>query len=71
MKTRWGSCTPGGTITLNLHLIKAPRRCIEYVILHELCHLINHKHDTKFYQLLNSMMPNWKKWKEKLEITLS
>lgn len=71
MKSRWGSCTNEGVITLNLHLIKAPKRCIEYVILHELCHLIHHKHDARFYQLLNSMMPNWKKWKEKLEITLS
>lgn len=71
MKSRWGSCTPDGTITLNLHLIKAPKRCIEYVILHELCHLIHHKHDAQFYQLLHSMMPNWKRWKEKLEITLS
>lgn len=71
MKTRWGSCTPEGVITLNLHLIKAPKRCIEYVIIHELCHLIHHKHDAKFYHLLNSMMPNWKQWKEKLEITMA
>ena len=71
MKSRWGSCTSEGTITLNLHLIKAPKRCIEYVILHELCHLIHHKHDAEFYQLLNSMMPQWKYWKERLEITLS
>ncbi|MGF1671880.1 MAG: M48 family metallopeptidase, partial [Balneolaceae bacterium] len=71
LKTRWGSCTPDGTITLNLHLIKAPKRCIEYVILHELCHLIHHKHDAEFYKLLNSKMPGWKSWKEKLEITLA
>lgn len=71
MNTRWGSCTPGGVITLNLHLIKAPKRSIEYIILHELCHLIHHKHDARFYQLLNSKMPNWQRWKEKLEITLA
>ncbi len=71
MKKRWGSCTKDGVITLNLHLIKAPKRCIQYVILHELCHLIYHKHDANFYRLLNSMMPNWKRWKEKLEITLA
>lgn len=71
MKKRWGSCTKDGVITLNLHLIKAPKRCIEYVIIHELCHLIHHKHDAKFYQLLNSKMPNWKHWKEKLELTLA
>lgn len=71
MKKRWGSCTPDGVITLNLQLIKAPKRCIQYVIIHELCHLIHHKHDAQFYQLLNSKMPNWKRWKEKLEITLA
>lgn len=71
MKTRWGSCTPGGTITLNLHLIKAPRRCIEYVILHELCHLVYHKHDARFYKLLHAKMPTWERWKERLEITLA
>jgi predicted metal-dependent hydrolase len=71
MEKRWGSCTPGGVITLNLHLIKAPKRCIEYVILHELCHLIHHKHDAAFYRLLNSKMPHWKRWKEKLEVTLA
>lgn len=71
MQKRWGSCTKEGVITLNLHLIKAPKRCIRYVILHELCHLIYHKHDAGFYNLLNSKMPNWEKWKERLEITLS
>lgn len=71
MEKRWGSCTKDGVITLNLHLIKAPKRCIEYVIIHELCHLIHHKHDTRFYQLLNSKMPNWKHWKEKLELALA
>lgn len=71
MSTRWGSCTPAGTITLNLNLIKAPRRCIEYVIIHELCHLVYHKHDARFYKLLHSLMPNWEKWKERLEVTLA
>lgn len=71
MKKRWGSCTKDGVITLNLQLIKAPKRCIQYVILHELSHLIYHKHDANFYRLLNSMMPNWKRWKERLEITLA
>lgn len=71
MKKRWGSCTKEGVITLNSELIKAPKRCIQYVVLHELCHLIYHKHDANFYRLLNSKMPNWKRWKEKLEITLA
>lgn len=71
MEKRWGSCSKEGVIILNLHLIKAPKRCIEYVIIHELCHLIHHKHDAKFYQLLNSKMPNWKHWKERLEVALA
>tara|TARA_R110002124_G_scaffold76758_5_gene205725 strand:+ start:3626 stop:4318 length:693 start_codon:yes stop_codon:yes gene_type:complete len=71
MKKRWGSCTPEGVITLNVQLIKAPKRCIQYVIIHELCHLIHHKHDAEFYRLLNSKMSNWKRWKEKLEVTLA
>lgn len=71
MKKRWGSCTQDGVITLNTQLIKAPKICIQYVIIHELCHLIHHKHDARFYQLLNSKMTNWKRWKEKLEVTLA
>jgi predicted metal-dependent hydrolase len=71
MEKRWGSCTTDGVITLNLYLIKAPKRCIEYVILHELCHLVHHNHDADFYRLLNSKLPNWQRWKAKLEMTLA
>jgi len=67
MKTRWGSCSTRGTITLNPDLIKAPKACIEYVILHELCHLIHRNHTAEFFALLSREMPDWEKWKEKLE----
>ena len=67
MESRWGSCTPKGKIILNTELIKAPRPCIEYVITHELCHLIHRGHTSAFYQLLTTEMPNWEKWKTKLE----
>ena len=67
MQTRWGSCSPSGRITLNTELIKAPKACIEYVIIHELCHLIHPNHNKKFYRLLTTLMPDWDKWKDRLE----
>lgn len=71
MPTRWGSCTPKGKIILNPELIKAPRGCIEYVIIHELCHLIYHDHTRKFIELQTKEMPDWEKWKMKLENLLA
>lgn len=67
MKTRWGSCTPKGKIILNPELIKAPKSCIEYVIVHELCHLVYRNHSKKFFYLQAKEMPDWEKWKNKLE----
>ena len=67
MPTRWGSCTPRGKIILNPELIKAPKGCMEYVIIHELCHLIHHDHTQKFIDLQSREMPDWEKWKMKLE----
>jgi predicted metal-dependent hydrolase len=71
MPTRWGSCTPKGKIILNPELIKAPKGCIEYVIIHELCHLIHHDHTQKFIDLQTKEMPDWEKWKTKLEKLLA
>lgn len=71
MKTRWGSCTPKGRIILNPELIKAPKHCIEYVIIHELCHLVHHDHTAKFMALQQKEMPDWSKWKSKLEKLLA
>lgn len=71
MPTRWGSCTPKGKIILNPELIKAPKGCIEYVIIHELCHLIHHDHTSKFIDLQEKEMPHWEKWKMKLEKLLA
>jgi predicted metal-dependent hydrolase len=71
MPTRWGSCTPKGKIILNPELVKAPRPCIEYVIIHELCHLVHHDHTQKFIDLQTKEMPDWERWKMKLEKLLS
>ncbi|MGV4463867.1 M48 family metallopeptidase [Ornithobacterium rhinotracheale] len=67
MKFRWGSCSAKGNIILNPELIKAPKPCIEYVIIHELCHLIHQNHSKAFFQLQSREMPDWEKWKGKLE----
>ena len=61
MTTRWGSCQPQkGIITLNSQLIEKPRRCIEYVVLHEFAHFIHPNHSKDFYALVESLMPDWK-----------
>jgi predicted metal-dependent hydrolase len=71
MPTRWGSCTSKDKIILNPELIKAPKGCIEYVIIHELCHLIHHDHTQKFIDLQTKEMKDWEKWKMKLERLLA
>lgn len=68
MKKRWGSLSEKGTMTLNTDLVKAPKECIDYVITHELCHLKYHAHSSDFYRLLDSIVPDWKKIKHKLEL---
>lgn len=67
MKKQWGSCSPNGVLLLNPHLVKAPRECIEYVILHELCHLQEHNHSPRFYRLLTEQMVEWRSVKAKLD----
>ena len=71
MSKRWGSCTPSGKIILNTELIKAPKGSIEYVIIHELCHLVHYNHTKPFFDLQNKILSDWKKWKDKLEYSLS
>lgn len=71
MAKRWGSCTASGKIILNTELIKAPKGCIEYVVAHELAHMVQHNHTKKFFDVLQRIMPDWEKWKAKLEHSLS
>ncbi len=66
MKRRWGSCTKQGKVLLNPDLVKTPPDCIEYVITHELCHLIEHNHGPAYYRLLTKVMPDWERRWERL-----
>ncbi len=67
MKTRWGSCTPQkGNIHLNTELAKKPRECLEYIIVHELMHLIEPTHNARFIVLMDQTYPNWKQIKAEL-----
>ena len=68
MKTRWGSCmAEKNTIILNRDLIKAPKYCIKYVVLHELVHMIYKEHNNEFYDFLFTLMPDWKERKRILD----
>lgn len=68
MKARWGSYIKNNhTILLNFELIKAPKFCIDYVILHELIHFIYRNHDSKFFNLITAIMPDWKERKKILD----
>lgn len=71
MPWRWGSWTPSGRISLNPDLIRAPIACIDYVITHELIHLIHQHHGQAFYDLLETLMPDWRSRKQRLERLLS
>jgi predicted metal-dependent hydrolase len=67
MRRRWGSCSSKGHITLNIELVKAPLMCIDYVVHHELCHLVHFNHSPQFYALQAQLMPDWKTRKLHLE----
>lgn len=67
MSKRWGSCSVNGKILLNPELIKTPTQCIDYVIMHELCHLVVPNHSKRYFNLLSYCMADWKDRKEKLE----
>lgn len=67
MPTRWGSTSPTGSLTLNPDLIRAPMDCIDYVVTHELCHLLVPNHGRRFFELQSLVMPDWERRKQRLE----
>lgn len=71
MQKRWGSCTPSKKVILNSDLIKSPKRCIEYVLIHEMCHLKYPNHNKSFYNLQISFLSDWEYLKNKLELIMS
>lgn len=67
MKTKWGTCNIAAQrIWLNLELAKKPISCLEYIIIHEMTHLLERNHNNRFVALMNQFMPNWKEVKEEL-----
>jgi predicted metal-dependent hydrolase len=66
MKNRWGSCPGPGRILLNVRLVQAPPECIDYVIVHELCHLVEASHGSRFETLMDRLLPDWRERREKL-----
>ncbi|MFC2100828.1 M48 family metallopeptidase [Bacteroidota bacterium] len=67
MKTKWGSCnTEKKRIWLNLELAKKPVHCLEYILVHEMVHLIERHHNDRFKALMENLLPNWKQLKDEL-----
>lgn len=67
MTSRWGSCQPvTGRICINVRLALYPPECLEYVVVHELCHLLERGHGPRFHQLMDAFMPDWKQRRAKL-----
>jgi len=66
MRTRWGSCSSKKSITLNSELIHYPVELIDYIVLHELCHMVVPNHSSRYYRLLESVLPDWKERRGKL-----
>jgi len=67
MRTRWGTCnTRSGRIWINLELAKKPSECLEYIIVHEMIHLLERTHNKKFVALMNRHLPKWKDYKKEL-----
>ncbi len=68
MKTKWGSCNPAsGTIRLNTELAKKPKECLEYIVVHEMAHLIERTHGPRFVATIDRVMPTWRETQDLLK----
>lgn len=67
MKTKWGTCNPRNSkILVNLELAKTPINCLEYILVHEMTHILEKTHNDKFFNLMDSFMPQWEKHRDEL-----
>jgi predicted metal-dependent hydrolase len=67
-QSRWGSCTPRGRVDFNWKIIMAPNPMVDYVVVHELCHLKQHAHSPQFWKLVENIMPDYAERKEWLRV---
>jgi predicted metal-dependent hydrolase len=67
-KTKWGSCSSKGNINFNFRVIMAPENIIDYLVVHELCHLVHMNHSSDFWNLVKSILPNYREDEEWLKI---
>lgn len=67
MKTRWGSGGENGKVRFNWRIVMAPKRLLEYVVAHELCHIKHHDHSREFWRLLSRVMPDFDQRRDELE----
>ena len=62
-KSRWGSCSNSGDISFNWKIIEAPHRIVDYVVIHELCHMLEHNHSPKYWKHVQRHVPDWQAYR--------
>ena len=67
-KTRWGSCSTSGTLSFNWRLVLAPYEVLDYVVVHELCHLVEANHSRRFWRLVEKRRPDYRRWSRWLDV---